>query len=80
MVKERYRLTRLRECMDGARFYFADVKPGNPYNPYTLITTTRHGMAIYHIGHKYERRAHHYRCRLHCRVWVRVEKEAASVG
>jgi hypothetical protein len=80
MAKERYRLTRLRDCPDGTRFYFEGVKPGKIYYPYTLVTRTKYDEAVYHVGHQYQRRAHHYRCKLHCRVWMRVEKEAASVG
>lgn len=73
MAKERYRLTRLRDCPDGARFYFVDVKPGRTYLPYTLVTQTKSGEAVYHLGHQFKLRGTRYRCRVWCRVWMKVE-------
>lgn len=68
MAKPRYRLMRLRDAPDGARFVFQRT-----FNQATLITRSRKAHeAIFHFGFEFNIDAVRRRTWLNRQVWVRV--------
>ena len=68
MAKPRYRLMRLRDAPDGARFVFQRT-----FSQATLITRSlRVSEAIFHFGFEFNLKAVRRRTWLNRQVWVRV--------